>query len=143
MKTAAAFVLGFAAGMACLAVVLWRTGSLQSAQVQAARAVPEKIQFQDPQINLGERKQPPTIPPPFPTAANPAAAPGAASAGPSLGMPIAGVDPHTLRSNFSETHGGHAHEALDIMAPRGTPAQARAGRNVATILTTPPSAPPA
>jgi peptidoglycan LD-endopeptidase LytH len=39
-------------------------------------------------------------------------------------MPIAGMNPHTLRSNFSEMHGGHAHEALDIMAPRGTPVQA-------------------
>src|SRR5260370_13105997 len=137
MKTAAAFVLGFAAGMACLAVVLWRTGSLQSAQVQAARAVPEKIQFQDPQINLGERKQPPPIPPPFPTAANPAATPGAASAGPSLGMPIARVDPHTLRRNFSETHGGHAHGRLDLRAPRGTAGQARP-RWTLVLLSQPP-----
>ena len=37
MKTVAAFVLGFAAGMVCLAVVLWSTGSLQTAQAQAAR----------------------------------------------------------------------------------------------------------
>ena len=35
MKTVAAFILGFAAGMACLAVVLWSTGSLQTAQAQA------------------------------------------------------------------------------------------------------------
>ena len=50
-------------------------------------------------------------------------------------MPIAGVDPQTLRSNFSETHGGHAHEALDIMAPRGTPVQAVAEGNVVKLFT--------
>ena len=50
-------------------------------------------------------------------------------------MPIAGVDPQTLRSNFSETHGGHPHEALDIMAPRGTPVQAVAEGNVVKLFT--------
>ena len=50
-------------------------------------------------------------------------------------MPIAGVDPHTLRSNFSETRGGHAHEALDIMAPRGTPVLAVAEGNVVKLFT--------
>ncbi len=132
MKTAAAFVLGFAAGMVCLAVMLWSTGSLQTAQAQV-RSVPQTIQFQDPQTSRGERKQPPAIPPPFASAPTSAAVTDAAP--PSLGMPIAGVDPHTLRSNFAETHGGHPHEALDIMAPRGTPVQAVAEGNVVKLFT--------
>ena len=38
-----------------------------------------------------------------------------------LSMPVAGVDPRTLRDNFSERRSGtRAHEALDILAPRGT-----------------------
>ena len=41
-----------------------------------------------------------------------------------LAMPIAGVDPEKLVSTFSEMHNGHPHEALDIMAPRGTPVHA-------------------
>jgi murein DD-endopeptidase MepM/ murein hydrolase activator NlpD len=37
-------------------------------------------------------------------------------------MPVAGVDPRTLHDDFSETRGGgRLHEALDIIAPRGTP----------------------
>ena len=42
MKTVAAFALGFAAGMVCLAVVLWSTGSLPTGQVQAARTFPRR-----------------------------------------------------------------------------------------------------
>ncbi len=40
MKTIATFALGFGAGMVCLALVLWGTGSLPAGQVQAARAIP-------------------------------------------------------------------------------------------------------
>jgi murein DD-endopeptidase MepM/ murein hydrolase activator NlpD len=50
-------------------------------------------------------------------------------------MPIAGVNPHTLKSNFSEARGSHAHEALDIMAPRGTPVLAVAEGNVVKLFT--------
>ncbi len=39
-----------------------------------------------------------------------------------LAMPIAGVDPRSLQGTFSQRRGGsRAHEALDILAPRGTP----------------------
>ena len=116
MKTVAAFVLGFGAGMVCLAAVLWNTGSLVTQHAQASRNVPETIQF----------KEPPVIPPPVQL---PDPTPAA-----TLGMPIAGIDPHTLKTNFSETRGGHAHEALDIMAPRGTPVLAVAEGNVVKLF---------
>ena len=39
-----------------------------------------------------------------------------------LAMPVQGYDARKLRDNFDETRGGvRRHEALDIMAPRGTP----------------------
>jgi len=40
-----------------------------------------------------------------------------------IAMPLDGVDPTTLHSNFDERRGGgtRQHQALDIMAPRGTP----------------------
>ena len=127
MKALAAFVLGFGAGMVCLAVVLWNTGSLVTGHAQASPAVPETIRFKEPEFDRGERKQPPAIPPPIQL---PDPTPAA-----TLGMPIAGVDPHTLKSNFSEARGGHAHEALDIMAPRGTPVLAVAEGNVVKLFT--------
>lgn len=36
-------------------------------------------------------------------------------------VPVAGVDPSTLHDMFNDERGGRRHEALDIMAPRGTP----------------------
>jgi murein DD-endopeptidase MepM/ murein hydrolase activator NlpD len=38
-----------------------------------------------------------------------------------LVIPVQGVDRVKLRDNYSEMRGGRRHEALDIMAPRGTP----------------------
>jgi murein DD-endopeptidase MepM/ murein hydrolase activator NlpD len=38
-----------------------------------------------------------------------------------LDVPVEGVDEEDLRDTFADARGGHAHEALDIMAPRHTP----------------------
>jgi murein DD-endopeptidase MepM/ murein hydrolase activator NlpD len=54
---------------------------------------------------------------------------------PRLTMPIDGIDPSRLTSNFTQARNGHAHEALDIMAPRGTPVRAVAGGAVAKLFT--------
>ena len=52
-------------------------------------------------------------------------------------MPLDGLDPTTLRSNFDERRGGGArrHEALDIMAPRGTPIRSAARGRVLSLFT--------
>ena len=41
-----------------------------------------------------------------------------------LSPPIAGLTVADLRDMFAEVHNGHAHEAIDIMEPRGTPVHA-------------------
>ena len=38
-----------------------------------------------------------------------------------LEIPVDGVDDDDLRDTFRDARGGRAHEAIDIMAPRGTP----------------------
>ena len=38
-----------------------------------------------------------------------------------LSVPVAGIDRKTLRDSFAEGRTGHVHEAIDILAPRGTP----------------------
>ena len=52
-----------------------------------------------------------------------------------LAMPIAGIDPFKLKDTFYEMHNGHRHEALDIMAPRGTPVLAVDRGSVAKLFT--------
>jgi murein DD-endopeptidase MepM/ murein hydrolase activator NlpD len=129
MKTAAAFALGFAAGMACLAVGLWwNTGRLEPAHAQAAAKAAQPVA-----VAIPENPRDP-FPEPSPTA--PPAPPPQDAA--SLRMPLAGVDPRTLRSSFSQARGGHAHEALDIMAPRGTEVMAVADGSVVKLFNSKP-----
>ena len=51
-----------------------------------------------------------------------------------LAMPLANVEPKKLQSTFSQARNGHAHEALDIMALRGTPVFAVAEGNVVKLF---------
>jgi len=53
-----------------------------------------------------------------------------------IAMPLDGVDPTTLHSNFDERRGGgtRQHQALDIMAPRGTPVRSAASGRVLKLF---------
>jgi len=80
-------------------------------------------------------------PPPKPARAVPASAPAAAAddlqllAARRLQMPVQGFVGLKLRDNFDETRGGvRRHEALDIMAPRGTPVLATDDGAVAKLF---------
>jgi murein DD-endopeptidase MepM/ murein hydrolase activator NlpD len=50
-------------------------------------------------------------------------------------MPVLGVSPSALRDTYQDSRsGGRTHEALDIMAPRGTPVRATEGGVVAKLF---------
>ena len=48
-------------------------------------------------------------------------APEAALAAKGLIIPVEGVDPSRVRDSYTASRGGRTHDAVDIMAPRGTP----------------------
>jgi murein DD-endopeptidase MepM/ murein hydrolase activator NlpD len=54
---------------------------------------------------------------------------------PHLSMPLSGIDPHKIVDTFHDARGTRKHDALDIMAPRGTPVRAVTQGNVAKLFT--------
>jgi len=55
-----------------------------------------------------------------------------------LRIPVAGVAASQLSDSFNEVHGGQRHEAIDIMAPRGTPVFAVEDGRIAKLFTSKP-----
>ncbi len=53
---------------------------------------------------------------------------------PHLRMPIDGVSPETIKGGFYEHREGHAHEAVDILAPRNTPVHAVEDGTIAKLF---------
>ena len=79
---------------------------------------------------------------PVPTGAGTGSAPAPATAGDvealrarALLLPVAGFDRRGLRDEFSDARTGHVHEALDLLAPRGTPVLAADDGFVAKLFT--------
>ena len=150
-RVVAAFAAGFAIGALVLVAALWGTGSLKSAPLppwhrtnggrRASRSGRPRHERD------GASCPAPPVPPPEgrpPAARRCGAAPrtarrddsrdASARAGLHLAMPIANVDPKTLTDTFNDARTGHKHEALDILAPRGTPVLAVAEGNVAKLF---------
>jgi murein DD-endopeptidase MepM/ murein hydrolase activator NlpD len=55
-----------------------------------------------------------------------------------LVIPVAGVQARQLSDSFSEVHSGQRHEAIDIMAPRGTPVVAVEDGRITKLFTSKP-----
>jgi peptidoglycan LD-endopeptidase LytH len=159
MRTLAAFILGMAVGGICLGLALWQSGTIHLPASTARSATAPQPELNPlPDVNAGRQysAQPQTpvmAPAPAPVphkselpstingADRTATAdrrmddsPPAELFGKHLTLPVQGYDPARLVDTFSQARGSRVHEALDIMAPRGTPVIAADEGNVVKLF---------
>jgi peptidoglycan LD-endopeptidase LytH len=148
-RTLLIFLVGFLSGALCLYYVLWRTGSLAPGGL---------LTLTSREISVGAPPTPrPVPPPPTPTVALSlpgATAPAASSAetptpaalptpsladfsllGEKIAMPVEGARRSDLHDSFAEARGTHRHEAIDILAARGTPVLAAVDGSITKLFT--------
>jgi peptidoglycan LD-endopeptidase LytH len=125
-----------AAGMLVAARAVFRLHS------PAVATIPENVRaaaIDLPAPPLGsrvaDRPDPPSIPPPSTTPASMVGADIIELRRRQLPLPVDGVTPARLVPTFHQARGQHEHEALDILAPRGTRVIAVENGRVAKLFT--------
>ena len=133
---------GFVAGVFAMALLVWQFGDLVATRAASrpdARVAAEtRTTAADPHVDS------PVIetPRPAPTSGtNPEVAAPAMSAplaaelkDRNLEVPVEGVRRDQLTRQFDDARGGRRHEALDILAPHGTPVKAVEGGRIARLF---------
>jgi murein DD-endopeptidase MepM/ murein hydrolase activator NlpD len=120
--------IAFAAGGAVLAGLAWI----------AAGTTPNATMLPPPARSVARAE---AIPSPAPTLAPSPIVPTPPGDAPRpLIMPVAGIDPSTIHDMFDEMRGGSTrrHDALDILAPRGTPVVAADDGTIKKLFTSVP-----
>jgi murein DD-endopeptidase MepM/ murein hydrolase activator NlpD len=135
MKSLLLFLAGVLVGANVVYFLLVRG---HGAPVAPAVAVPARSVVAVPARTAVASPQPARTPAPVPSAkTSPAAAPSPGLD--SLLLPVAGVIPDQLTDTFDQARDGtRRHEALDIMAARGTPVLAASDGTIAKLFTSVP-----
>ena len=145
-KSVAWFFAGFATGMLVIAVALWAGGRLHTSAAPSPPAAarsksPVPLPEAAPLPDTGASRLPPPavqVPPAAPEAdrQSPDNAPATELAARHLLVPVEGVHPQDLVDTFDDARAqGRQHEAIDIMASRGTPVIAADEGNVVKLFT--------
>jgi len=128
------FLTGFVVGLVFLAVLLRQTGMLRTMNASVAPGRPEESQTQSAQRPDARRSRLSATP----LNAALQSLPDRQLTARRLIIPVQGVHTEDLRDHFNETRGGHRHEAIDIMAPLGTPALAADDGSVVKLFLSKP-----
>ena len=128
------------------AVVFARERSQHAEPPPGAMSTPSPVDpVRQPVTPPSTRIDAPPLPPTLSTAPSSTAerstpvAPGTAAIGAELIVPVSGIQPGQLANTFDDARGqGRVHEAIDIMAPRGTPVLAATDGKVEKLFTSVP-----
>lgn len=149
MRNVGVFAIGFAAGVLALAVMLGATGRLNLHPETHPVTQTPQLPAPDSDVSHLAPAQGALPPPPnpallaaapetkaMPTDANLRTSPAAPPSGPSIALPLPNLKRGDLQNTFDDTRGGGTkHEAIDIIAPRGTPVLAVDEGNVVKLFT--------
>jgi murein DD-endopeptidase MepM/ murein hydrolase activator NlpD len=129
--------LSFALGALTSEALTWRLQRVNGLAGQTARSGPEAEPAHEPLEPVGVERRADDDEPQLATAAQTLEDESAIAMLRRRGLefPVEGVDRDELRDTFSDTRGqGRSHEALDIMAPRGTPVRAVEDGTIAKLF---------
>ena len=138
-RTILAGLGGFLLGAATVLFILWMYRTPSSAPAPAPPPSPVTGEVRPPAVpeeTPSATPPAPQLPPPLTSTLAPSLPPTSDLAAKHLLVPVQGMRADQLRNTFEDARGqGRIHEAMDIMAPRGTPVLAVEDGRVVKLFT--------